>query len=92
MPGEVELILGINNVSEITLSGSTANTGSDFNSLLTIANTTRALEGTRIRCFTLMNFLLVAPDPERPAFLSVLCEFVHLLVVCGGSIPIRVLC
>ena len=86
LPGESELILGINNLSEIILSSSTVSTGSDFNSPLTIANATRALDGTRIRCLAIMNLLLRSPDPERPAFLTVLCEFVYLLVVCIAGI------
>ena len=73
-PGETEQILGINDVSMVELKdGSTAFTGTPFNSSLTIANVSRSLDGTRVRCFLLRNGIPTLQD-EPYAFLTVQCE------------------
>ena len=73
-PGETELSLGINGVSMVELKdGSTAFTGTPFNSPLTIANVNRSLDGTRVRCFLLRNDIPISQD-EPYAFLTVQCE------------------
>ena len=74
VPGNIELILGINGVRWVALrDNSTAFIGPTFSSPLTIANVTRSLEGTRVRCFF---FVGVDPtsQPEPYAFLTVLCK------------------
>ena len=74
VPGRTERLLGINNLSVLELKNvSTAFIGTNFNSPLTIANVTRSLQGTRVRCFF---FVGADPtvQPEPYAFLSVLCK------------------
>lgn len=73
-PGGMEQLLGINNVNMVGLKdGSTAFIGASFNSPLTIANVTRSLDGTRVRCFFLVGADLTS-QPEPYAFLTVLCK------------------
>ena len=73
-PGETEQILGINDVSMVELKdGSTAFTGTPFNSPLTIANVNRSLDGTQVRCFLLRNGVLMSQEMPY-AFLTVQCE------------------
>ena len=73
-PGEIEQILGINNVSMAELKdGSTAFTVTPFNSPLTIANVNRRLDGTQVRCLLLRNGIPISQD-EPYAFLTVQCE------------------
>ena len=74
VPGNIEQILGINDVSMVVLEDdSTAFIGTTFNSPLTIANVSRSLEGIRVRC---LFFVGVDPtsQPEPYAFLTVLCK------------------
>lgn len=74
VPGNFELILGINNVSMVVLKDdSTAFIGTTFNSPLTIVNVTRSLERTRVRC---LFFVGADPtsQPEPYAFLTVQCK------------------
>ena len=74
VPGNIELILGINDVSMVVLEDdSTAFIGTTFNSPLTIANVSRSLEGIRVRC---LFFVGADPtsQPEPYAFLTVLCK------------------
>ena len=74
VPGENELILGINRVIRAELKdGSTAFTGTPFNSPLTIANANRSLDGTQVRCFLLRSGVPISQD-EPYAFLAVQCE------------------
>ena len=70
-PGGTEQLLGINNINMTDLEGSTAFIGTPFNSPLTIANVTRSLDGTRVRCLFLVG---IDPtlQPEPYAFLTVL--------------------
>ena len=71
-PGGTEQLLGINNINMTDLEdGSTAFIGAPFNSPLTIANVTRSLDGTRVRC---LFFVGASPtlQPEPYAFLTVL--------------------
>ena len=70
-PGRTEQLLGINNINMTDLEGSTAFIGTPFNSPLTIANVTRSLDGTRVRCLFLVG---IDPtlQPEPYAFLTVL--------------------
>ena len=79
-PGETEQFLGVNNVNMVGLKDdSTAFIGASFNSPLTIANVTRSLDGTRVRC---LFFVGADPtsQPEPYAFLTVLCKLLWLPV------------
>ena len=74
MPGRrrTEQFLGINNINMTDLEdGSTAFIGAPFNSPLTIANVTRSLDRTRVRC---LFFMGADPtfQPEPYVFLTVL--------------------
>ena len=78
-PDGTELTLGINNVNMVSfMDGSTAFVGKPFNSPLTIANVTRSLDGTRVRC----HFFVGADStfqPEPYAFLTVQCKLFWLV-------------
>ena len=77
-PGGTEQILGIGSVSMVELKdGSTAFTGTPFNSPLTIANVNRSLDGTRVRCLLLRNGIPISQD-EPYAFLAVQCELLSV--------------
>ena len=74
-PDGTELTLGINNVNMVSfMDGSTAFVGTPFNSPLTIANVTRSLDGTRVRCLSFASGTPTSQD-EPYAFLTVLCKF-----------------
>ena len=76
-PGKTELFLGDHvNMSDLK-DGSTAFIGKPFNSPLTIANVTRSLDGTRVRCFFFRNLIPVSQDMPY-AFLTVQCEFFNV--------------
>ena len=60
--------------------GSTAFIGKPFNSPLTIANVTRSLDGTQVRCFFFKG--VVPMFQEMPyAFLTVQCELLNVYTV-----------
>ena len=81
VPGETELILGRAGVNTSALKdGSTAFVGTPFNSPLTIANVTRSLDGTRVRCLFLRNLVLTSQGMPY-AFLTVQCELFNVYTV-----------
>ena len=59
--------------------GSTALIGTPFNSHLTIANITRSLDGTQVRCF-FRNGILTSQEMPY-AFLTVQCELFNVYTV-----------
>ena len=74
-PGGTEQLLGISGVSMVSfMNGSTAFVGTPFNSPLTIANVTRSLDGTRMRCLSFASGIPISQD-EPYAVLTVLCKF-----------------
>ena len=73
-PGGTEQLLGISGVSMVSfMNGSTAFVGTPFNSPLTIANVTRSLDETRVRCLSFASGIPIS-QPEPYAFLTVLCK------------------
>ena len=75
-PGRTEQFLGAGASIVSFMDGSTAFIRTPFNSPLTIANVTRSLDGTRVRCLFLVG---VDPtlQPEPYAFLTVLGKLSH---------------
>ena len=85
-PGGTELFLGAGTSVLSFMNGSTASVGTPFNSPLTIANITQSLDGTRVRCFSLVGANLTF-QPEPYAFLTVQCKlfwkYVHDSITCS---------
>ena len=82
VPGETELNLGDRgdvNTADLK-DGSTAFIGTPFNSPLTIANVTRSLDGTQVRCFFFKNLVLMSQEMPY-AFLTVQCELFNVYTV-----------
>ena len=69
------------NVTTADLNGSgTAFIGTPFNSLLTIANINRSLDGTQVRCFYFKNHALTSQEMPY-AFLTVQCELFNVYTI-----------
>ena len=76
-----ELVLGHGGLNMSDLKNvSTAFMGTPFNSPLTIANVTRSLDGTRVRCLFVRNGILASQDMLY-AFLTVQCELFNVYTV-----------
>ena len=68
------------NVNKTNLTdGSTAFIGKPFNSLLTIANVTRSLDGTQVRCLFFKNGTQMFQEMPY-AFLTVQCELFNVRI------------
>ena len=81
-PDETELTLGDHDTMKTVdlKDGSTASIWPPFNSLLTIANITRSLDGTEVKCF--FNKDGIQMFQEMPyAFLTVQCELFNVYTV-----------
>ena len=81
--GETELTLGDRDTMKTVdlKNGSTASIWPPFNSLLTIANITRSLDGTQVKCF-FFNKDGIQMFQEMPyAFLTVQCELFNVYTV-----------
>ena len=80
-PGQTMKFLGEHDDVKMTdLNGSgSACIGTPFNSLLTIANINRSLDGTQVRCFFKDGILM--PQEMPYAFLTVQCELFNVYTV-----------
>ena len=77
-----EIILGRGGMNMSVLKNvSTAFIGMPFNSPLTIANVTRSLDGTPVRCFFYNENDLPVSQDMPYAFLTVQCEFFNVCTV-----------
>ena len=85
VPDEIdELTLGDDDtvITADLKNSSTAFIGTPFNSLLTIANITRSLDGTEVKCF-FFNKDGIQMFQEMPyAFLTVQCELFNVYTCC----------
>ena len=82
VPGKQEINFGGPagvNMSDFNGSRSTAFIGMPFDSHLTIANVTRSLDGTQVRCFFRNGIL--KPQEMPYAFLTVQCELFNVYTV-----------